>query len=366
MKKYKVGVIGLGFIGIAHIDALRRVDNVEVVAISDVLGAQQQAERLGIEKAYDDYKKMIDTEKPDAVHICTPNHTHYEISMYAIERGIHVICEKPFMHSVEEAQAVCEAAKARGVSNAVNFHNRFYPMPNHLRNLIRDGELGDVISVHGGYVQDWLLYDTDFNWRLLSSHSGKTRAVADIGSHWLDLVEFVTGRKITDVCAEFSTVYPVRYQQQSDGSSKPFDIDTEDTAMLLLRFDNGAVGSAVVTGMLAGKKNKTTVIVGGKKMSAEWDSEAIGDLWLGRRKEGNMVVTKDPNLLHPETKQFAAYPGGHVEGFPDAFRQHFKHFYSTIDTPQEKQYATFEDGLRDMVLCEKIYESAKSGKWVKI
>ena len=140
------------------------------------------------------------------MHICTPNNTHFEIAMYAMEKGLHVVCEKPFMHTIEEARTAVKTAKKKGVANAVNYHNRFYPAPNNLKNLVQDGELGDIISVNGGYVQDWLLYDTDFNWRLLSKNSGKTMVIADIGSHWVNLVEFITGLKITEVFAEFSCV----------------------------------------------------------------------------------------------------------------------------------------------------------------
>lgn len=367
MKTYKVGVAGLGFIGAAHIDALRRVENVELTALADVIDVEAKAARLNIPHAFSDYREMIDSLDLDAVHICTPNNTHFEIAMYAMEKGLNVICEKPFMRSVEEARIVTETAKAKKIANAVNFHNRFYPAPNHMKNAIRDGDLGEIFEVHGGYVQDWLLYDTDFNWRLLSQNSGKTMIMGDIGSHWLDLVEFVTDLKVTEVFAEFTCVYQERKRSLPSGGYEPVKIDTEQIAYVLLRFGNGAKGSGVFSAMLAGKKNKTTVIVSGKKMSAEWDSESINDLLLGRRGEGNLLITKDPNLAHPDTKPIIAYPGGHAEGFPDAFRQHFRQFYASIGNPQMKMdYATFEDGLRDMILCEKIYESAQTGQWVRI
>lgn len=367
MKTFKIGVVGLGFIGAAHIDALRRVENVQVTALADVIDARGKAEKLNIPNAFSDYKDMMDSGELDAVHICTPNNTHFEIAMYALEKGLHIICEKPFMHTLEEARTVVKKANDKHVSNAVNFHNRFYPATNHLKNIIKDGEIGEIFSVHGGYVQDWLLYDTDFNWRLLSKNSGKTMVIADIGSHWVDLVEFMTGEKITEVFAEFSTVFPVRKKRLTSGEYEPVKIDTEEIAYILLRFANGAKGSAVFSTMVAGRKNKTTVTVSGRKMSAEWDSESINDLWLGRRNEGNTIITKDPNLLHADTKRIVAYPGGHAEGFPDAFRQHFKQFYLSIDDPQMKtDFATFEDGLRDMVICEKVFESANSGRWVKV
>jgi predicted dehydrogenase len=367
MNKYRVGVAGLGFIGAAHIDALRRVENAEVAALADVVGVEEKAKQLHIPQAYCDYRDMIDSGDIDAVHICTPNDTHFEIAMYAMEKGLHVVCEKPFMHTIEEAVTAVKTAKEKGVAGAVNYHNRFYPAPNHLKNLVRDGELGDIISVNGGYVQDWLLYDTDFNWRLLSKNSGKTMVVADIGSHWINLVEFITGLKITEVFAEFSCVYPERKRALPSGGYEPVKIDTEQIAYITLRFENGAIGSGVFSTMVAGKKNKTFLTVSGKKMMGEWDSECINDLLLGRRAGGNIILTKDPGLAHPDTKPIIAYPGGHAEGFPDAFRQHFKQFYQSIGNPGlQTYYATFEDGLRDMRICDGIYESAHSGKWVKI
>ncbi len=367
MKTYKVGVIGTGFIGLAHIDALRRVENAEVIALADVIDAKEKAERLNIPCAFSDYREMIDKSGLDAVHICTPNNTHFEIAMYAMKRGINVVCEKPFMYTVEEAKAAVRMAKEKHVANAVNFHNRFYPAASNLKNMIHDGDLGEIFSVHGGYVQDWLLYDTDFNWRLLSKNSGKTMVIADIGSHWIDVVEFITGLKITEVFAEFSCVFPERKKILPTGEYESVKIDTEQIAYILLRFNNGAIGSGVFSTMVAGKKNKTFLTVSGKKMSGEWDSESINDLLLGRRNEGNKVITKDPNLAHINTKPIIAYPGGHVEGFPDAFRQHFRQFYQSIENPHMKtDFATFECGLRDMVICEKIFESTKSGNWVKI
>jgi predicted dehydrogenase len=367
MKTYRVGVVGTGFIGLAHVDALRRVENAEVTALADVVNAKEKAEELNIKNSFSDYKEMIDKAGLDAIHICTPNNTHFEIAMYAMEKGLHVVCEKPFMHTVEEAEKAVITAKEKNIANAVNFHNRFYPATNNLKNLIKDGELGDIFSVHGGYVQDWLLYDTDFNWRLLSKNSGKTMVIGDIGSHWIDLVEFITGLRITEVFAEFSCVYPERKRKLPSGEYESIKIDTEQIAYVLLRFENGAIGSGVFSTMVAGKKNKTFLTVSGKKMSGEWDSESINDMFLGRRNEGNIRITKDPNLVHPDTKPIIAYPGGHAEGFPDAFRQHFRQFYKSIEnTGMKKDFATFEDGLRDMVICDKVFESAKSGKWIKI
>lgn len=367
MRTYKVGVAGLGFIGAAHIDAIRRVENAELVALADVVDVEAKAARLNVPQAYRDYRDMIDRAGLDAVHICTPNDTHFEIAMHAMEKGLAVLCEKPFMRTVEQARAALAKAKETGVRHAVNHHNRFYPAPNGIRHLVGDGALGDVVTVHGGYVQDWLVKQTDFNWRLLQKNTGKTMVTADIGSHWMDLAEFLTGLRIVQVFAEFGRGWPVRLRTLPDGSTEPVEIDTEDTAYLLLRFDNGAIGSAAISAMTPGEKNHITVVVSGRKQSATWDTDAIGDLVLGRRGEGNVVVTKAHDLSHPATVPLIAYPGGHVEGFPDAFRQHFRQFYQSLADPSMKtEYATFEDGLRNMVLCEAAYESARTGRWVDV
>lgn len=378
MKIFKTGVIGIGFIGVAHIEALRRLGNVEVVALTDNHDPVKKAASLNVAHGFKDYREMIDTLDLDMVHICTPNHTHYEIAMYAMERGIHVLCEKPMTTTVEEGQRLVKAAKEKKIINAVNYHNRFYPITHHIRQIVKEGQLGKIFSIHGGYIQDWLLYDTDFNWRLIASKSGKTRAVADIGSHWLDLIEYVSGLNVTEVFAEFATFYDTRKrpfkpletfsaQQLSPEAYEEIQIDTEDFACILLRFDNGAVGNTTISQMFAGEKNRISVFIGGSKMSAQWDSNDLSNLVLGCRNEANRIITKDPGLLHPSSSSIVNYPGGHVEGFPDAFKQTFKQIYASIENPSlSPDYATFEDGLRQIVLCEKIFESAQTGKWVKI
>lgn len=379
MRKFKVGVVGIGFIGVAHIEAIRRLVNTEVVAIADRTDIERKAAELNIPYGFTDYGRMMDTVDLDIIHICTPNHTHYEIAMYALERGIHVLCEKPMTTTLEEGERLVKVAKEKKLINAVNFHNRFYPITHHLKQIIKEGQLGDIFSIHGGYIQDWLLYQTDFNWRLISSNSGKTRAVADIGSHWLDLVEFISGLRIVEVNADFSTFYKTRKRSinpsntfsnnlsSKGGEYEDIPIDTEDFACFMLRFDNGAIGNATISQMFAGEKNRITINVSGSKMSAEWDSNDINNLVLGRRNEPNLVVPKAPGLLHPNSEALANYPGGHVEGFPDAFKQTFKRVYASIEDPTiEIDYATFEDGLRQLYLCERIYDSAQSGKWVKL
>ncbi len=366
MKILKAAVIGFGFIGIAHVDAIRRVSGVELVALVDITEAQKKAEMLGIPNGFSDYKEMIEVCKPDCIHICTPNHTHKEIAVYALAHGVNVICEKPMARNAKEAKEMLEAAKESGLIHAVNFHNRFYPANHQLRNIIQDGALGKIYGIHGGYLQDCFSQKTDFNWRMLSQNGGNTRVTSDIGSHWIDLAEYMIGSKVKEVFAEFQTDLPVRKIQQAE-EVQDIEVDTEDTSYIMLRFENGAVGNAVFSQVYQGKKNQTTYQVSGSKGSASWDSENIGDLQLGYRNEPNRLWTKDQALAHPDTMPVIAYPGGHVEGFPDAFKQNFTAIYGAIrGVKSSNPYATFEDGLHQMEILDKIYESAKTGHWVSI
>ncbi len=366
MKRLKAAVIGLGFIGVAHVEALRRVSYVDVVAVVDSFDIEAKAEKLGIPAAYTDYKKMMDECKPDCVHICTPNDLHLEIALAAFERGINVVCEKPMARNAEEAAIMVEAAKKSGLIGAINFHNRYYPIPYEMRRMVQNGELGNIFSVQGGYLQDWLQLETDFHWKILSEKCGTTRATADLGSHWIDLAEYVTGQKVKEVFAEFKTVYPTRIQATADGP-KRVPIDTEDFSCILLRFDGGAIGNAVFSAVFSGKKNQTVLQVAGSKKSLEWDNEKVNDLLIGRRNEANLYLTKDPSLVDPETAAIISYPGGHAEGFPDAFKQNFTAIYNGIRGIQPANpFATFEDGLHMMTVVDKLYESAQTGQWVKI
>lgn len=378
MKIYHAGVVGTGFIGRVHIETLRRLGNVEVIALTDKFNAKQTAQSLNVPNYFQDYKQMIDTMNLDSVHICTPNNTHFEIAMYALEHGINVICEKPMCTSVEEAKILTSKAKETGLVAAINFHNRFYPMNNHLKNIIKDGELGEIFSISGSYTQDWLLYETDYSWRLNTKESGNTRVIADIGSHWMDLVEYVSGQKIVAVNADFSTIHQTRKKPKgvvlafsqnecSEDDYETIEVNTEDNASVMFRFSNGAKGSAFFSQVIAGKSVAIDVLIGGYKKSAEWNSEECNKLVIGNRDSYNETLEKGTATVHPSTVPLIGYPLGHLEGFPDAFKQCFKDVYSSIENHnKEYEYATFSDGLHEMILCEKIFESNEKQQWVEI
>lgn len=366
MKRLRVAVAGMGFIGFAHVEALRRIPYIDVVAIADPINVKEKAEYLGISKSYTNYIEMMDECKPDCIHICTPNSTHMSIAMAAIERNINVICEKPMARNADEAQIMVEAANKKGLICALNFHNRYYPIPYRMRRMVQDGELGQIYHIQGGYLQDWLQFKTDFSWKILSEQCGKTRATADLGSHWIDLAEYVTGQKVTEVFAEFKTVYPQRIQMTASGP-KEVNIDTEDFSCVILRFDGGAIGCATFSAVFAGKKNQTILEVAGTKQSLQWDNESVNDLLIGNRNKANSLLTKDPSLVDKATAAIISYPAGHAEGFPDAFKQNFTAIYGAINGKQPiNPFATFEDGLHLMKICDGLYESAHTGHWISI
>jgi predicted dehydrogenase len=381
MNKIKVGVVGTGFIGPAHIEALRRLPNVEVAALCEVTEelAKQKAKALGIPRYYtfDDLLKQDDIV---SVHICTPNFLHYSQSKAALQAGKHVICEKPLAKDLAEAEELVQIAQQSGLVNAVHFNLRYYPLVRQMKVMREKGELGEVYSFIGSYLQDWLFYNTDYNWRLEPDKSGDSRAIADIGSHLMDVLEYITGLKTTSVMADFTTIHKTRkkplkpVETYSGKMLQPEDyadvaINTEDHANVLLRFDNGNSGVITVSQVSAGRKNQMKLEISGAEQTFAWNSEAPNELWIGRRDGANQVLMRDPSLVHPEVQSTITFPGGHNEGFPDTSKQLFKEVYAAIEAgkqPENPTYPTFADGYRELLICERILESNRSQAWVKI
>ena len=381
MHSTKVGVIGTGFIGPAHVEALRRLPGIEVVALAD-LGqelADAKAGLLGIPTAYGDYRNLLANAGIQVVHICTPNNFHYAMAKEALLAGKHVVCEKPLATTAAEAAELVELADRTGLVNAVHFNVRYYPLMRQVKVMAAKGELGKIFSIHGSYLQDWLFYDTDYNWRLEPEFSGPSRAVADIGSHWMDLVEYVSGLRIAEVFADFAIFHEKRKKPlkpietyagkllaPEDYEAVP--IRTEDYASVLFRFAGGARGSLVVSQVSAGRKNRIYFEIDGSRESVEWNSERPNLVWIGRRDGNNQELMKDPSLVHPESQQLISFPGGHQEGFPDTSKQFFKEFYSYLngDRQAAPTFPTFRDGLRELQLCDRILESAQKGAWFTV
>src|SRR6266566_1308246 len=310
MKKLKTAVFGTGFMGRVHTEGIRRLGNVEVAAIaaSSDEKARKFGEEVGVGRTTGDYRTVLRDATIDAVHICTPNALHFPMASAALEAGKHVLCEKPLAISVSEAKKLVELAAKKDLANCT-FHNlRFYPMVQQIRRMRETGELGEIYVVQGTYSQDWLYYDTDWNWRIDQKANGKSRVMADIGSHWCDMIEHVTGLRITSLCADLQTFHKTR--------KKP-------------------------------------------KGSVAWDQEQPDALWIGHRNEPNQSIVKDPSLLEESARRYADLPGGHSEGYDDTFKQVFRRFYRTVaDRSAPVEYPQFADGLRQLQILDKALRSS--------
>ncbi|PLR82499.1 dehydrogenase [Bacillus canaveralius] len=384
MEKIKVGVIGTGFIGPTHIEAIRRLGFVEVLGLADSSqeASEKKARELGIQKAYRDYCEMLEDPEIQVVHNCTPNHLHFEINKEIIKAGKHIVSEKPLAMDNRESAELLNLAKEHGVVHGVNFNYRQFASVQNLREKIANGDLGKVNLVYGSYLQDWLLYETDYNWRLAPDAGGKSRAIADIGSHWCDTVQYVTGKRIVEVFADLATVIPFRKKPSETtatfGASasqgevyEEVAINTEDYASVLVRFDDGSKGVFTVSQVSAGRKNRLSFEIAGSKSAAFWNQEEPEKLWIGHRDKPNEILLADVALFEQGAKESIHHPGGHNEGWPDALKNMMKNFYSFIrdgkDPANDKtNFATFEDGHISMCITDAILESSKNQKWVKV
>jgi predicted dehydrogenase len=379
MRKIKTAVIGAGFMGKVHTEGIRRLGNVEVVAAAAV--SREEAERFGqlmsIERVTDDYRELIADPEIEAVHVCTPNALHAPVSIAAMQAGKHVLCEKPLAMSAAEARQMLDVARQTGVVHCVNHNLRYYPVLQHVRQMIARGELGEILMVQGTYVQDWLLYDTDYNWRLDVKDSGPMRVVADIGSHWMDLIQHLTGLKITALCADMETFHKKRKRPKvaietfAGKTLRPDEYDeveipTEDYGAVLLHLGERARGAYTVSQMAVGNKNRFQIEIYGTRSGVMWNQEMPDQLWIGHRNDPNQLIVKDPALLAGPAATFADLPGGHSEGYDDTHKQVYRRFYRRIADPSVPiDFPTFEDGVWGMELLEKIMESHKSRSWVR-
>jgi predicted dehydrogenase len=371
-------LVGTGFIGPVHVEALRRLGRpIAGVLASTAEKGERAAQALGLARAYATYAELLADTGVASVHITSPNRYHFEQCRLALQAGKHVICEKPLAMNVRESAELAALARKTPAAAAVCYNIRFYPLCLEARERIAAGELGEIHHVTGSYVQDWLLYETDFNWRVLAEEGGALRAVADIGTHWLDLAQFITGLAVTEVCADLKTVLPVR--QRPKGGVETFSgklgtttatesvtVTTEDYGSVLLHLGGSARGSFTVSQGTAGRKNCLRLEIAGSKGSLAWDSERPNELWLGRRDRPNEFLTRDPALMHPCVRPYANYPGGHNEGFPDTFKQLFRAVYDFIDNGGAAAFPTFEDGHREVMICDAIQQSHKERRWVAI
>ena len=380
MKMLKAGIVGTGYIGPAHIEALRRLGGVEVVAVAEANQdlADKKAAHLCIPRAYGDYCDLLKDKSIDVVHNCTPNFMHLKVNRDILNAGKHCISEKPLGMTSRESAELLQLALAKGLVHAVNFNYRYYPLVQQARVMVQQGQLGRVFAVQGCYMQDWLLYDTDWSWRLDPQMSGQSRVISDIGSHWFDLIQFILGRRIVRVFADLLTLY--EYRKKPKVAIETFAgkellpdqyervrIDSEDYGHILMQFEDGTKGMVCITHISAGRKNHIVFELNGTEKSLWWDHERPNEMMIGNRNRPNELMLKDTVLMDQGIRDYAHYPAGHNEGYPSAVKNFCRNVYRYIaGDSKEIDFATFEDGHRADLLVEAVLQSHKTAQWVSI
>jgi predicted dehydrogenase len=370
MRSIRTAIFGTGFMGRVHLEAVRRVEFVEAAAIAG--RNAEAARRLGagfaISTIAADYREILRDPAIDAVHICTPNAQHFPMAKDALQAGKHVLCEKPLATSVAEGEELVSLAAQKGLRNCVCHNLRYYPMVQQMRAMREAGDLGEILVVQGTYSQDWLLYDTDWNWRVETKAGGPSRCMADIGSHWFDMAEHVTGLRVISLCADLQTFHPTRKQPKH--SVETFAnklLGPEDFGAVVFRMGKRTRGAMTASQVSAGRKNGLSIEIYGTKCSVAWNQERSDELWAGHRDAGNQIFVKDPSLLKPAARAFADLPGGHSEGYDDTFKQVFRRFYSSISTPNGvPEYPQFVDGLRQLKILDAVLQSHRTRTWIDV
>ena len=382
MKKFKVGLIGTGYIGMVHLEMLRRIVEAEVVAVADSNQdqARRAAEKLEIPKVYSTAQAFLEDEEVDVIHNCTPNNVHFEINKKAILSGKNVLSEKPLSLSSKESAELVNLAAQHKTLTAINFCYRYYPVVQEAAARVRRGDLGDVRAFVGHFLQDWLFYETDYSWRLDSEIAGRANVIADLGSHWCDLVQFITGQKIVEVMSELHTCIPKRkkpktgplsFSTQKNVDYDEVEVKLDDYASMFLRLENGARGNFTTCQVCAGRKVDIELQIFGSKESYSWSHVHPNALWIGHRDRGNEIFYESSQLQAEETQKYAALPTGHPMGYHDAVYNLFRDYYAALAAKREGKpvavhFPDFQTGHEEMCVIEAAVESSQSGKWVKV
>jgi predicted dehydrogenase len=379
MKAIKTAIFGTGFMGRVHLEAVQRVESVEATAIfgRNTQALQSLGSGFSVPKTTSDNREILRDSSVDAVHICTPNAQHFAMTKEALQAGKHVLCEKPLTTTVAEAEELVSLAAKQGLRNCVCHNLRYYPMVQQMRRLREAGELGEILVVQGTYSQDWLLYDTDWNWRVDASAAGASRCMGDIGSHFFDMAEHVSGLRVTSLCADLQTFHATRKQPKHSvetfanklrgpGDYVETPVTTEDFGAVVFRMGNRTRGSMTASQVSAGRKNGFSLEIYGTKSSVAWNQERPDELWQGHRDTPNSISVKDPSLLLAGARSYADLPGGHSEGYDDTFKQVFRRFYRSISESSATEYPQFVDGLRQMVILKSVLDSSKKHGWVDV
>jgi predicted dehydrogenase len=352
-------VVGTGFIGVVHVEALRRLG----VQVHGVVGSSHEraaarARELGLPPAYESFRAMLDDPRVDVVHVTSPNRLHHEHAAAALKAGKHVVCEKPLAMTAAESGDLVRIAEETGRVHAVNFNLRFYPVVQHVHGMVSGGALGGVRLVSGHYLQDWLLLDSDWNWRVDPAEGGVLRAVGDIGSHWMDLTSFLAGKKIVAVMADLSTFIKRRANK---------DVKTEDAATILVRYEDGVRGAFTVSQVSPGRKNSLVFEIDGADSAVAWDSERPDELWIGHRGRPSELLLRDPALLNEDGRRGTWLPGGHAEGFGDTFKALYAAVYHAVASGKPGSgYPTFADGHDSMLVLEAVARSSRDQRWADV
>lgn len=383
MSRIKAGIIGMGFIGVSHIEAIRRIGFAELIAVVDVnyALAKKKADEYYIPKCYRSVEELLADPEIQVVHNCTPNNLHKEVNEMIIKAGKHIFSEKPLARSSSESASMLKLLQENpNVVHGMNFLYRMNPLVQDMKHKIEDGEIGIPKLVHGSYLQDWLLYETDYNWRIEPEVSGPSRCIADIGSHWMDAVQTVLGAKIVEVCADLVTTIPVR--KKAKGQVETFSVNanveyedkevkTEDWGAVLIKLDNGVHGVFYASEVSAGRKCFLNFEVNGTKASLSWNQETADQMWMGFRDKDNSLVMRNPMLMHPEARQYTYLAAGHPEGWNDAMKNNVVSFYKFILDGKVMgkdhcDFATFEEGHYLIKLTEAILKSNETKSWIKV
>ena len=375
-----MGLVGPGFIAQHHIDAVRRLGDVEVIGLagSSLASAQRKAAEFKVAETFDSYEALVNDPRIDVVHNTTPSYLHVPVTLAAIKAGKHVISDKPLAMTPSDCALLRDAAAEAGVVNAVTFNYRGNPLVQEARARIARGDLGTLVNIQGQYLQDWMTDENVYSWRMDPVKGGVSSALADIGSHWCDLAEHIAAARITSVLADIHTVVATRYS--SGGSSEAFGktsgsertpvaIHGEDLATILLRFDNGARGCLRVGQVLPGHKNDLQIELNGRQGSVRWEQERQNELWLGFHDRANEILPKDPSLLMPEAAEYAHLPGGHQESWADAFRNVIADIYDCVRDRNAKPatLCTFADAYRTSTIIDAMLQSAAAGsRWMEV
>ena len=374
-----VGLIGAGYIGPIHLGALARLGGVKVKTVVDVNGelAAKAAAAYNVPNTGTDHREVIKDPEIDVIHNCTPNKYHYQITKEALEAGKQVLSEKPLAMDLKEAEELVDMGEKKRAITGIDFCYRYYPVVQEMSVRVRRGDAGTVRMVSGSYFQDWLSREIDWTWRLLRSESGDSNITADLGSHWFDLIQFVTGLKVREVIGDLATLIPVRrrptrqvlaFEKVEEVESEEVKVELEDYSSILFRLSNGAPGSFTTSQVCAGRKSDTEFQIYGSDCSYAWNHKEATALWIGHRDKANEILIENPTLQDPATAAYATLPAGHPLGYHDAVLNLFKDYYEAVDKGGKGRELrpTFQTGFEEMKILEAILESHKKRSWVEV